>query len=322
MEKRTFGRTGFEVTAVGLGAWPLGVDRMSYGKVEEETALATIAAYIDAGGNFIDTARNYGNSERVLGDYFRAHGGREDVFIATKSSNRDPEGVKAELATSLELLGTDYVDVYFLHSPPDDADEMRRLLDVYEGFKREGRIRAIGASIRGPNVTQETVDLCRQYIREGRTDTLMIIYSIFRQKNAAIFEEAAQNGVALLARTVLESGFLTGKYAPGHTFGGTDHRKRWGGEHLEHILEEARYLAETFVAPPYESLAQVATRFVLDQKLESGEPAIANLTLGAKSPAQVAQNVQAGELPPLPDDVMARLKARYAGKGEAFNTGT
>jgi len=74
LKKRTLGRTGFRVTEIGFGAWPIG--GVKYGQpVPEEEALTTIEAYIEGGGNFLDTARRYGDSERILGDFFQLHGG-------------------------------------------------------------------------------------------------------------------------------------------------------------------------------------------------------------------------------------------------------
>ena len=134
-------------------------------KVSEKDAHATIRAYLEQAGNFVDTARGYTDSERLLGDYFQRNGGREDVFIASKTWQLKAEDARRDLDTTLRLLQSDYVDLYYLHAPPDDPDEMNRVLDICEGFKAEGKIRAIGASVKGPDVTQRTVDLCRQYVR-------------------------------------------------------------------------------------------------------------------------------------------------------------
>lgn len=309
MNTRTLGRTGFEISEIGFGAWAIGTDR--YGNVNESDARATIQAYLDAGGNFIDTARAYGESERILGEHFHQHGGRDRVFIASKSGAHDIDTLNQHLETSLRHL--DYIDLYFLHSPPDDPDHMHQLLDAYAGFKREGKIRAIGASIKGPNVTQATVDLCRQYIATGQMDAFMLIYSITRQKVAEVFDACQSAGVGIVARTVLESGFLTGKYPPGTEFGDNDHRRRWSGDHLRRILEAIADLQTWAVQPPYESLTQVAVRFALD------DPRIANVALGAKTPAQIESTLAVAEMPPLPNH--ESLVERYAGKTAMFNTG-
>ena len=106
-----------------------------------------------------------------------------------------------------------------------------------EQLKTEGKIRAIRTSIKGPNVTQHTADLCRQYVYTGKVDVLQLVYSIFRQSNAQIFEQARQAGVGIIARTVLESGFLTGKYNSQSLFLEGDHRRRWSAEQLQEFKE-------------------------------------------------------------------------------------
>jgi aryl-alcohol dehydrogenase-like predicted oxidoreductase len=311
---RTLGKSGFQVTEISLGAWQIGGQR--YGPVSEQEAYATIQAYILGDGNFIDTARGYDNSERILGNYFQKYGGRGQVFIASKSGAQHAEQVSRDLEQTLRLLQTDYLDLYYLHHPPDDREDMLRLLDLYEGFKSQGKIRAIGASIKGPDVTQHTVDLCRQYVHSGRVDVLMVINSIFRQKNSEILLEARDQGVGIVARTILESGFLTGKYAPGKEFSGQDHRVRWSGERLRKILQQAQDLHDWAVQSPYEQLAQVALRFVLDQE------GISSVVVGARTPAQIDTMIATAGIPALKPDLRARLVAEFKGKDADFNTGS
>ena len=124
-----------------------------------------------------------------------------------------------------------------------------------EQLKTEGKIRAIGASIKGPNVTQHTADLCRQYINTGKVDVLQLVYSIFRQSNAQVFEQARQAGVGIIARTVLESGFLTGKYNSQSLFSEGDHRRRWSAEQLQEFKEASGRIEAKFIKPPFETIA-------------------------------------------------------------------
>ena len=77
MNKNTFGRLGWQVTEVGFGAWAIGSSH--YGDVEESDAFAALEAYMEAGGNFIDTARGYGDSENILGRFIQAHNARDRV---------------------------------------------------------------------------------------------------------------------------------------------------------------------------------------------------------------------------------------------------
>jgi myo-inositol catabolism protein IolS len=154
--KRVLGRTGFNVSELGFGAWAIG--GTAYGPVSDTDAIECITQYLSAGGNFIDTARSYGNSEAILGKALQNIGLRDQIFISTKTVKGEsletiPE-ITADLEESLRLLITDFVDIYYLHRPPVDPKVMNRALDVLEEFKYAGKIRAIGASIKGPAVTE------------------------------------------------------------------------------------------------------------------------------------------------------------------------
>jgi aryl-alcohol dehydrogenase-like predicted oxidoreductase len=312
ISQRTLGRTGLSVSEISFGAWQIG--GKGYGDVSETEAMATIEAYLEQGGNFIDTARGYGESERLLGEYFQHNGGRDNVVIASKSHKLASE-VRDDVETTLRLLQTDYVDLLYLHSPPEDPEAMNRTLDIFEELKSEGKIRAIGSSIKGPNVTEGIVNLCHQYMRTDRVDVLMIIYSIFRQGNDEVIAEAMEKDIGIVARTVLESGFLTGKYKPGTTFTGRDHRKRWGPRRLSRMLQEVQELKSWAVLPPYEDLTQVAIRFVLDT------PGVSSVVVGARTPQQIIESAKVSKLPPLPEALGTQLIETYRGRDDRFNTG-
>ena len=317
MRRRALGRTGLEISEIGLGAWPIG--GASYGDVAEEQAAAVLEAYFEEGGNFIDTARSYGESERRIGESLRRHGNRDSLIIATKSPHtQSPDDlvcIREDLETSLRLMGIDHVDLYYLHSPPEDRDLMRKVLDEFERLKEKGLIRYIGASIKGPNVTQDTVDLCRQYVDSGRVDAIQLIFSVFRQRNREAIRYALDHGVGIVARTALESGFLTGKYDPELPRIDGNHRARWSGHKLQAMLKEALELQEWAIQPPYHSLAQVALAYVL------AEEGVSTIIVGAKNRYQVVGNTEVGELPLIDRDTYARLSAAYAQFTDRANTG-
>lgn len=104
--------------------------------------------------------------------------------------------------------------------PPDDHEVVLLALEEMERFRKEGKIRAIGASIKGLNATEHTAALCRQYMTTGKVDAIQLIYSILRQRLLNVIEEASGNGIGIVARTVLESGLLTGKNLSGKNFRG------------------------------------------------------------------------------------------------------
>ena len=315
MRKRILGKTGLEVTELGFGAWTIG--GVSYGDVDKKDAVDTINSYINAGGNFIDTARRYDASESILGNYFKEYRNRENIVLCSKTfAGQQMETVpiiREDVEASLKLMGTSYIDVYYLHQPPEDDGVIDAALTELEKAKEEGLIRHIGASIKGPNVNQMTVDLCRKYIKTGRVDVFQVVYSILRQKLYDVILEAQDAGIGIVARTALESGFLSGNYSPGHVFTEPDHRARWIEANLEFILEKTRDIGK-LVNAPYENIPQIATKFTLTN------PGISTLILGARNSDQVIRNMKTEILPPLPEETLNVLKQTYGYITERCNT--
>ncbi len=310
MQKNQLGHTKMYLTEVGFGAWAIG--STGYGQVQRDDALAALDAYLEAGGNFIDTARGYGCSEELLGNYLKDRSDGGNVLLASKSGACDEKGLRSDVETSLKLLQREAVDLYYLHSPPEEPAVIDQALETMTRLKEEGKIRSIGASIKGPDVTDKTTELSRTYIRSGAVDALQLIYSIFRQKNAEVFQEAQRSGVGIIARTNLESGFLTGKYNPGKTF--QDHRRRWDQQKLEEIFQEVQALEAMQLPQGYESLSQVALAFALAPE------EVTSIIPGAKNEKQARSNTAVAELPGLPEALIQEFKSRYAGRSEQFNT--
>jgi len=313
-QKRILGRTRIAVSELGFGAWPIG--GAQYGPVPEGEAIETVKAYIQAGGNFIDTARAYGQSEAILGKVLSQDRLRDQIILASKTFKGDSlesiPAIRADLEESLRLLRTDYLDLYYLHMPPDDPEIMDRTLDEFEILKKEGKIRAIGASIKGPAVTAATVKLCCQYIDSGRVDAIQLVYSILRQKNAEIFGYAHEKGVGLVVRTSMESGFLSGKYRPGEVIA-EGHRKRWAPETQRLIFDKVLEMEKYAVRPPYTSMAEVAVRFTLEPR------EVSSVIVGARTPDQSRQNVALATKPPLDAAIIRRLKDELGRLTERFN---
>ena len=280
--KSILGRTNFNVSILGYGCWPSG--SYHYGKVSKKNAIESLNTYLDAGGNFIDTARGYKQSESIIGNILNKND-RKKIILCSKTHELNPKKINIDLEKSLKLLKTDYLDIYYLHAPPETLYEMDKILHLFEKFKRNGKIRAIGASIKGCDVTQNTVDLSKQYIKSNKVDVLQVIYSIFRQKNAEVFSVANKNKVGIVARTILENGFLTGKYLPGHIFKGNDHRQRWDKKKLNYILKQTQKVKNIYLKPPFKSVSEVAMNFIYDNDL------VTTALVGSKSALQTKVNI-------------------------------
>ncbi|MGJ8650278.1 MAG: aldo/keto reductase [Opitutaceae bacterium] len=314
MKTRTFPKAKITATELALGTWAIGGNH--YGPVSDKQAHDTVIAYLEAGGNFIDTARSYHQAEDRIGQTLSEMGNRSDIIIASKTKNggtlESIPQIREELEQSLKALRTDYIDIYQLHSPSDDPEVVAASIAELEKLKAEGKIRATGASIKGANVDQEVVDLCKTYIDAG-IEVIQLIYSIARQETSGVFEYAQANGVGIIARTVLESGFLTGKYDRDTKFSTIDHRIRWSPEQVQGVADIANDIKMNHLTAGYQSPSDIAIKFAL------AEPAITTLILGAKTPEQACRNTAVDELPVLPIKTVQHLKSKYSEGCPRFN---
>lgn len=315
-KKISIPKVGLSLSEYGLGAWAIG--GKDYGYIAESNAKDVIRRYLESGGNFIDTARGYGESERIIGEVIEEMGIKNDVVIATKtlagSEMSTVKNMRVDLEESLRQLKRDYADIFFIHFPSDDPETMNASLEECEKFKKEGLIRSIGASIKGPDVTQTTVDLAKRYIEDGRTDVLLMVFSIFRQLNSPVFDLAKENGVGVIMRTTLESGFLTGALKKGIRFAESDHRNRWNSR-IDGILDEVENIRKVAVKAPYEGVNEVAIRFAAQAAYHT------SIITGAENQEQLEMNFKAIQRPPLSDDIIKYLIEKYSGCTAQFNSG-
>lgn len=308
-------RFGFGSSRVGLGTWGLG--GVYYGDVPDAQGIETVRAYIDGGGRHIDTAFAYHKSEEVIGAAIEPYR-REDLFITSKTyagcfpEKNDLHDVRTHCEISLRDLRTDYLDQYMIHGTPADADLLNRILDEFEKLKAAGKIRLIGCSIPGPCITDKSRDAALTAIRTGRVDCLQMNYSIARQKHRDVFQTARERGVAVVARWVLESGMLAGTYEPGHRFVWPDTRNRYRPAERDAILQIGQDLKK-MLPEGFENPAQVAVGFAL------AEPGVTGVILGSNTPRQVHRNLLMKDLPPLPDEVVQKLKNAYGRMNDQCN---
>ena len=317
LSKRKFGRTGWDVSEIGFGAWAIGG---SWGSVGEDDARAALNAALDSGVTFIDTADVYGDgrSERIIRDVLRERGGERPI-VATKLGRRlDPHVTsgylnKRELEgfidRSLSNLGVDTLDLVQLHCPPTEVYYRPEVFDAMDAFVAAGKIRYYGVSV-------EKVEEALKAIEYPNVVSVQIIYNMFRQRPADLFfREALRKNVAVIARVPLASGMLTGKLSADSVFASDDHRafNRHG---------EAFDVGETFSGVPYDvalkavdelrglvpvdaSMAQLALRWILM------EEAVSVIIPGSKNAAQAASNVSAASLAPLSGAAMQRVRNVY-----------
>lgn len=223
---RTLGRSGIEVSAIGLGCWAIGGpfwagdDPLGWGQVDDNESIRAIHAALELGVTFLDTANVYGagHSERVLA---RALAGRrEQVVIATKfnalfdetsrqvtGSDSSPAGIRQACEDSLRRLETDYIDLYQFHDngfPPEKAGPVRETL---EELVKEGKIRTYGWSTDFPKSAE--------FFAEGKHCATIQAQLNVLDDNAAIVAICEKHDLALINRGPLAMGLLTGKYVAG-----------------------------------------------------------------------------------------------------------
>ena len=133
LDYRTLGKTGLRVTTLGFGCM-----------ITSDPSVITRAA--DMGINYFDTARGYqhGNNEKMVGAALK--GKRKDIVLATKSTGADKDAALKDLDTSLKELGTDYVDIWFLHAKNSPGEVHDDLIEAQQIAKKQGKIRFAGVS--------------------------------------------------------------------------------------------------------------------------------------------------------------------------------
>jgi aryl-alcohol dehydrogenase-like predicted oxidoreductase len=314
MQQRPLGKTGFQASVIGFGAWAIGG---SWGDVDDDESLRALHAAADAGVTFFDTADVYGDgrSERLIARFRKDR--KEPIVVATKVGRRapldlkqyTPENLAEWIDRSRANLDVDRLDLVQLHSLPTDTYYHPEIFATMDGFIRDGRIASYGVSV-------ERVEEGLKAIEYPNVAAVQIIFNIFRQRPAERFlVEARQRNVAVIARVPLASGLLTGKFNRHTHFSATDHRNfNRGGESFDvgetfagvdyntalDVVEELRPLV-----PKGMTMAKMALRWIL---MNDG---VSTVIPGAKTAEQARANAAAADLPPLPDAIMARIAVLY-----------
>jgi aryl-alcohol dehydrogenase-like predicted oxidoreductase len=224
MEQRVLGKTGRNVSIVGLGTWQLGAD---WGHVDPSQAQSILGASVEAGVTLFDTADVYGDgkSEQAIGTFLKDNPGL-DITVATKMGRRmDQQPENYTLANfrqwvdrSRRNLGTDRLDLVQLHCPPTSVYSNAEVYDALDTLVSDGAIRNYGVSV-------ERTDEALEAIRHEGTASVQIILNAFRLKPLdEVLPAAKAAGVGIIARVPLASGLLTGKYTKDTSFADNDHR--------------------------------------------------------------------------------------------------
>ncbi|MYL69333.1 aldo/keto reductase [Halobacillus litoralis] len=285
MRKRDLGNTGIQVSDVGFGAWQLGNEK-DWGEMTDKKALQLVSEALDYGCNFFDTAPNYGDgkSEEILGKALK--GKRDQVVISSKCGHHpfgeqdfEPDRLMQSVEESLRRLNTDYLDSLLLHNPPfislhGDSPQFQML----EKLKQQGKIRAYGASV-------DTGKEMEELLNNTNSQVIEVMFNIFHQEPTNGIQEAYNQGVGVITKVPLDSGWLTGKYDANSRFTGI--RSRWSADQIERrgrLVEQVRRIIGNDA-----SMVKIALQFILSY------PGVSTVIPGAKDSQQLKQNITASE---------------------------
>lgn len=286
MKYRALGRTGLNVSEIGLGCWQLASS--AWGTEESRDALRIVETALDRGCTFFDTAPGYGagRSESLLGEALK--GRRSKVVLCSKfghpaegPADFSVEALRPAVHASLERLQTDYLDVLVVHNPPPEWLDGGRsgLYEALASLQQAGVLRAYGVSV-------DSLDDMQTAMQTTGSTVMEVLFNAFHQSVRPALESAAAQGIGLIAKVPLDSGWLAGGYGPVSRFGGV--RDRWSAD----VISRRAALVEQFSAllPAGWSLPHGALAYALAQTQ------IATVIPGAKSPQQVADNMAASDV--------------------------
>lgn len=324
-EKRPLGRTGMQITPLGIGGAYLG--RQGKGH-DEQAAVETVLCGLELGINLIDTSGGYigGESERFIGlaleEWFRRGNKREDLILSTKTGTRRQanqdysyDGTMRSVETSLSLLKTDYIDILHVHDPNDLGPVLAPggALNALQALKAQGVIRAIGLGCRPHEFHQRC-------IATGEFDVSLTFYDFNLADQTAetgVLQPAAARGVGVLNGTPTMNGLLTDRdplaflaqqqeqwARTERDLSPKDRERLW--QHHEQQIDRARRarLFWDFCQARGLSLLALNLQYCLR------EPRISSTLIGFSRPARVKEDVTAC-FAPIPPETWDELHEEF-----------
>lgn len=310
MQYRRLGRTGYEVSEVGYGAW--GIGRQLWVGAEDRESMRALHVAADAGLNFIDTALAYGNghSEKLIGQFLRER--TEQIFIATKVPPKNKiwpaRGTLEEVfprhhilncaEMSLKNLGVEKIDLLQLHVWEASWIHEEQWYETQKELQHQGKIAHFGLSL-----NDHQPDSGLEVVQAGRVDTVQVIYNIFDQSPGdRLIPLCEKQNVGVIARVPFDEGSLTGSITPETVFPRKDWRNLYfQGDRKRQVWERVQKLQELLGAEA-PTLPELALKFCLDP---SG---VSTVIPGMRSSKHVQANLAVSGRPPLSRQLMERLR--------------
>ncbi|WP_135302191.1 aldo/keto reductase [Haloarcula amylovorans] len=339
MEYTRLGSTGTKVSELCFGTWRFGRETGGVVETEREEAHELLDAAWERGINFIDTANVYGSphgtSEKFIGEWLEDHD-RSDFVLASKvyfpfdgwgepgpnDSGLGRKHIRSQIEGTLDRLGTDYLDLYYIHRWDEESD-IEETLSTLDDLVHEGKVNYLGASTMA--AWQLTKALWKSDVEdlERFEVTQPLFHAGYRDDVKDYLDVCADQEMAVCPYSPLAGGFLTGKYertddddptafeGPEGSRGSLDDRfdDYYLSERGWHVLDEIRGVADELDATP----AQVALRWLIEQPDFTCVPIV-----GARTVDQLDENVGATDIS-LSDDQFNRIvSARYDEGGERW----
>jgi len=311
MKYRTLGRTGIEVSEIGYGAWGIGGVQWTGGDDQEAKRALNLA--IDQGLNFIDTALAYGDghSERLVGEVARSR--KERIYIATKVPPKNLEWPARDVPLrqvftrdyivmcteqSLRNLGVETIDLQQLHVWHDNWTDESEWSEALLKLREQGKVRYFGLSL---NDYQPWNAI--KALRQGRIDTVQVIYNIFEQApEHELYPVCQELNIGVIARVPLDEGGLTGAIRPDSVFPDSDFRSWFfRGDRKQKVFDRVERL-KTLLGAEAESLAELALRYTLSHD------AVSTVIPGMRTGRHVTANISYSDGRKLSTETMSRLK--------------
>jgi aryl-alcohol dehydrogenase-like predicted oxidoreductase len=314
MEKRTLGRSGLKLSRIGLGTMTWGRD------TDELEAANQLRIYLDAGGNFIDTAAVYGDgdAERVIGGFIGTLVSREEITIASKAGvsfksgertiNNSRASLLQDLDASLDRLGVDYLDLWQIHQW-DSETPLDETLSALDFAVSSGRVRYVGVSNFASWQIARSATIQNPFFGKVAISSAQSEYSLLNRKvESEVLPACHEVGVGFLAWSPLGRGVLTGKYRSGTPSDSRGASPHFSGFIAPYLEPGARQIADA-VAVAAEGLGyspvEVALGWVRDR------PGVASAIVGARTGAQLrgALSVEEIEIPPQVREALDEISA-------------
>ena len=315
MQQRAFGRTGRPVSELGVGMWGMGGGIGGWSGADDRGSMTVLQAAVNSGVTFFDSAQvyGYGSTDALLGELLRANPDR-GLILASKIPPRNrewparpgsrirdvfpPDHIRASVQGMLRRVGAGSIDLVQFHVWQDEWADDSGWRHAVEALRRDGLVRYIGISVN----RREPANVLRT-LRTGLIDSVQVVYNVFYQSpEDDLFPLCRELGVAVIARVPLDEGGLTGELTVDSRWPDGDWRNSYFSPvNLRETVARAQALRP--LVPAGESMAQLALRFILSN------PDVSTVIPGMRTPAHLAANVVAAEAGPLPDELVAALRA-------------